>query len=76
VDFATLDIFHATLESSDLALTGYISGGADIHLLRSAYLTIDLRYSWANERLDRDFVDFDPIDLSGLRLTAGIQWHF
>jgi len=76
VDVATLEMFHAILESSDFVPTGYISGGADIHLLKSAYLTFDLRYSLANHELDQDFVGFDPIDLSGLRLTAGVHWHF
>jgi hypothetical protein len=26
--------------------------------------------------MDRGFVGFDPIDLSGLRLTAGVNWQF
>lgn len=76
VDFTTLEIFPATLESSGWVPTVYLGGGADIHLFKSAYLTLDLRYSWANHELKRDFVGFDPIDLSGLRLTTGIYWHF
>jgi hypothetical protein len=31
---------------------------------------------WADAGLSEDFVGFDPIDLSGLRLTAGINFSF
>lgn len=76
VDYSTLEIFHADLESSGSAPVIYLGGGADIRIFRSAYLTLDLRYSWANDDLDGDFVGFEPIDLSGLRLTAGVHWHY
>ena len=76
VDYETLEIFPATLESSGWTEVGYLGGGADIYLLRNAYLTLDLRYSWASKGLGRDFSGFDKIDLSGLRVTTGIRWHF
>jgi hypothetical protein len=76
VDVTSLEIFSANLESTGSVPTVYLAGGADIHLLNSAYLTLDLRYSWANHELEGDFVGFDPIDLSGLRLTAGVHWLF
>lgn len=76
VDNATLEIFYASLNSSDWTEVGYLGGGTDIYLLRNAYLTIDLRYSWASHELNRDFSGFDDIDLSGLRVTTGIYWHF
>jgi hypothetical protein len=34
------------------------------------------RYTWASDDLEGDFVGFDPIDLSGLRLSAGINFVF
>jgi len=76
VDFSTLDIFSADLESSGWTATGYLGGGVDIFIAKYTYLILDLRYSWAKPELDRDFVDFDPLDLSGMRATAGLQWHF
>jgi len=76
VDVTTLEIFRARLESSGSVPTIYIGGGADVHILKSAYLTLNLRYSWARHEMDREFVGFDPIDLSGLRLTAGVNWQF
>jgi hypothetical protein len=76
VDSSTLEIFPAILESSGTAPTLYLGGGTDIRLFRASYLTLDLRYSWAKNDMEGDFVGFDPIDLSGLRLTAGLQWRF
>lgn len=76
VDSSTLEIFHADLYSSGSTPVIYLGGGADIRIFRSAYLTLDLRYSWANDDLEGDFVGFEPIDLSGLRLTAGVHWHY
>ena len=76
VDETTLEIFPAHLESSGLTPTAYAGGGADIHVFKSAFLTLDLRYVWAKPDLDRDFVSFDAMDFSGLRVSAGLQWHF
>jgi hypothetical protein len=76
VDGTTLEIFPAALESSGTAPVIYLGGGADIYLYRSACLTLDLRYSWARHEMEGAFVGFDPIDLSGLRLTAGVLWRF
>ncbi len=76
VDYETMEIFTATLKSSGGVLTGYLGCGTDINIFRSAYLNLDFRYFWADDDLDNDFVGFDPIDLDGYRLTAGIQWHF
>ena len=76
VDSTTLEIFPASLKSSGWTLTGYLGGGADIYLLKNIFLTLDLRYSLASHELDQDFVGFDDIDLGGLRVTAGICWHF
>ncbi len=76
VDFETYEIFSAHLESNGWTPTVYAGGGADINLVKNLYLTMDLRYFWAEERLKRDFVGFDELDLAGLRVTAGLQWHF
>ncbi|MBN1832439.1 MAG: hypothetical protein JW896_10035 [Deltaproteobacteria bacterium] len=76
VDSETLEIFRAYLKSSGWTETLYLGGGTDIYLLKNMYLTLDLRYSWASDGLDEDFLGFDDIDLDGLRVTAGICWHF
>ncbi len=76
IDETTLEIFPAHLKSSGWTPTAYAGGGADIHVFKTAFLTLDLRYVWAKPDLERDFVSFDAMDLSGLRVTAGLQWHF
>jgi hypothetical protein len=76
VDSTTLEIFYASLKSSSWAESIYLGGGVDLYLSGNAYLTLDLRYSWASHGLDEDFLGFDDIDLGGLRATAGIYWHF
>jgi hypothetical protein len=76
VDESTYEIFPAHLKSSGWTPTVYASGGADIHVFKSTFLTLDLRYVWAKPELDRDFVAFDALDLSGLRVLAGLQFHF
>jgi hypothetical protein len=76
VDSQTLEIFPADLESSGWTSTAYLGGGVDLNIAKYTYLTLDLRYSWAKPELNRDYVGFDPLDLSGIRATAGLQWHF
>jgi opacity protein-like surface antigen len=76
VDSETLEIFRASLESSDWTEVIYLGGGTDIYLLKNIYLTLDLRYSLASAELNEDFLGFDDIDLDGFRVTAGIYWHF
>lgn len=76
VDSETLEIFSADLESSGWTPTGYLGGGLDIRVAKNTYLTMDARYSWAKTDLERDYVGFDPLDLSGVRVSAGLQWHF
>ncbi len=76
VDSETLEIFRASLKSSDWTEIIYLGGGTDIYLLKNMYLTLDLRYSWASHELGGDFLGFDDIDLDGFRVTAGIYWHF
>lgn len=76
VDAATLEIFRAYLKSSGWAPVVYLGGGTDIHLYKSTYVTLDLRYSWSKQDLSRSFTGFDPIDLSGFRATAGISLYY
>jgi hypothetical protein len=43
---------------------------------RRLYLTLDARYLWADAGLGNDWIDFDPIDLTAARLSAGINVVF
>ena len=76
VDYETLEIFSARLESSSFTLTGYLGCGAELNINRSAYLSLDYRYYLAEDEMEDDYVGFDSSKLGGSRLTVGIRWFF
>ena len=76
VDFLDLSIFVERLQSSGWTPSAHVFGGVDIKLTRRLYLSTEARYVWADAELKQDFVGFDRIDLTGLRITAGVQFAF
>ena len=74
VDYVDLSVFTDVFESKGWAPTAHAFGGVDVRVLRRAYVTFDARYTWASGNLGPDWIDFDPIDLSGLRLSAGFNF--
>ena len=74
VDYVDLSVFTDVFESKGWAPTAHAFGGVDVRVLRRAYATFDARYTWSSGDLGPDWIDFDPIDLSGLRLSAGINF--
>lgn len=76
VDFLDLSIFAARLESSAWTPSTHVFGGADVRLMRQLFLTGEARYVWADADVTKDFAGFDPIDLTGLRISAGVRFVF
>jgi hypothetical protein len=76
VDEADNSIFSARLEHHKWTPETHAYGGVDVRLHHHVQLTVEARYLWAAASMSRDFVDFDDIDLAGLRLTTGIQLSF
>ena len=76
VDFADLAIFGARFESSGWTLSAHTLSGVDVRLTPNLFLTGEARYVWADAELQRDYSRFDPIDLTGLRLGAGVRFVF
>ena len=76
VDFVDLSVFTDVFQSNGWAPSAHAFGGADLQVYRRVYLQLEGRYTWAKGTLDRDFIDFDPIDLSGFRTTAGVSLLF
>lgn len=76
VDFQDFDIFTDTFVSSGAALSGHVLGGVDIQLYKRLFLTTEARYVWAQGELSNEFVGFEPLDLSGFKLAAGINFVF
>lgn len=74
-----LPIFTAQLLSDGWTANTHVFGGVDIKMTRRLLLSAEARYVWADATIgleDRDFVGFDSIDLSGLRIAGGIQLLF
>ena len=73
VDFQDLSVFPDVFQSKGWAPSAHAFGGVDIKLYRALFATMEGRYSYAHAKLGSDFVGFDPIDLSGFRISAGIN---
>ena len=76
VDFQDLSVFPDVFSAEGWTPSAHVFGGVDVKLYRALYGTIEGRYTKASAELSSDFVDFDPIDLSGFRLSAGINLIF
>ena len=83
VDFATENraagtfrIFTDTFSSSGWAPSVHMFGGTDILVFKRLYFTLEGRYTWVNADLEQDFIDFQPMDLGGIRFGAGINFVF
>ena len=54
----------------------HLFGGADIRMTRHAFLNAEVRHVEAAAGLSDAFAGFDPIDLGGLRISAGVRFVF
>lgn len=73
VDVADMSVFSDFFKSSGWTPSAHVFGGTDIHVYRRLSVSLEGRYIWASARLGPDFVDFQPIDLAGFRMSAGIN---
>jgi hypothetical protein len=71
VDYQTLNVFNATLQSSGWTPAFQGLGGVDVTLSPRVGFTADARYLWAKADLSNDFRNFDRIDLSGITGSLG-----
>lgn len=69
-------IFTERFESQGSAPTLWLGGGTEVSLSPRLALTLEGRYQWGEDDLGGDFRRFEPIDLSGLRLSAGLAVRF
>jgi hypothetical protein len=76
VDSPNLAIFSDTFRSGGWSPSAHVFGGVDVKLWKRLYLSGEARYLWARATPDRDFIDFDPIDLAGFKATAGVHYLF
>jgi hypothetical protein len=76
VDFVDFGVFSDVFTARGWTPSAQVFGGADVRVFRRLYLTVDGRYLWAAGELGREWIDFDPIDLAGFRLSAGFNVVF
>ncbi len=76
VDYADSSVFADVFRSRGWAPSAHAFVGVDVQLYRSLYATVEGRYTKSSATLGPDFIDFDPIDLSGFRLSTGINVVF
>lgn len=77
LDYVDYSIFTGEFGSKGYAWTGHALAGAQFALSAPVVLSAEGRYSWADADLDRiSFDGYQPIDLSGFQLTAGIGIRF
>ena len=76
VDYQDFSVFPEVFESHGWAPSAQVFGGVDVRVWKRLYVTVDGRYLFANADLGADWIDFDPIDLAGFRLSGGINIAF
>ena len=76
VDFLDLSVFSDTFQSNGWAPSAHVFAGVDVKLARRVFLTGEGRYLWSQAELGPDFSSFQPIDLTGFKLTVGINYLF
>lgn len=73
---ANLAVFTDIIGSKGWTPSAHAFGGVDVRVQRRMFVTLEGRYLWAAAELQRRFEGFDPIDLAGLRVSAGINVLF
>lgn len=76
VDVFDGTIFPADLMSSAWAGSTHVIAGADVRITVSVGATVEVHYVRAAGDLRGDFEGFEPIDLAGIRIGAGIRLAF
>ncbi|MBM3820078.1 MAG: hypothetical protein FJW14_13820 [Acidimicrobiia bacterium] len=69
-------VFTDNFRSTGWTPSAHALGGVGVRIQRRTYVTVEGRYLWAAAPLQRQFEDFDPIDLAGFRLSAGVNVLF
>jgi opacity protein-like surface antigen len=79
-DFIDFDrgnnVFRDSYKSSQWTSTWQMAGGVDFSLSQRFALTTQARYLFGKADLQYDYSGFDPIDLSGIGLSAGLSVRF
>jgi hypothetical protein len=78
-DFIRFDDFSVepdTIRSNGWTPSAHVFGGVDVKAWKRVYISGEGRYLWSRATLDRSYIGFDPIDLAGFKVTAGVHYMF
>jgi len=73
LDVENAQTFVADLESRGLGRIGFLTAGIEVPLFARLGGLIEARYQFSDAPLAAGFAAFERVDLSGLRLSIGIQ---
>jgi hypothetical protein len=77
IRFTDFSVLPDTLRSNGWAPSAHTFAGVDVKVLKRLYVSGEARYLWARTELDREvYQGFEPIDLAGFKVTAGIHYLF
>lgn len=76
VDFRDMSIQAMHFESARWTPSAHVFAGGDVKIARQIFLTAEGRYIWADAEVSDDFVFDGSIDLTGVRITAGVRLVF
>lgn len=76
VDYQDLAIFEDRFSSEGTAWTTHLLGGVQMSLSPRIVLDLGGRYEWASHEMGIDWLDYDPIDLSGFQVSVGLAVRF
>lgn len=69
-------VFYDSFKSSRWGTSGQLSAGLDVALNQRFVMQTQARYLMGKASLENDFSGFDPIDLSGVGVMAGLTIRF
>lgn len=77
IDIVDFSVFSDQLPSEGWAPTAYINGGVDWLLVKKLAVTADVKYQFAATELDKTvWTGFEPLGLSGVRISTGVRILF
>lgn len=76
VDFQTMDVFNAWMESQGWTPTAHGFAGLEVSVSPRWGIVTETRYVTSHATLGADFTNFAKIDLSGFSTTAGFTVRF
>ena len=76
IDYVDLSVFSDVFRSRGWTPSAQVFAGVDVRVFRRLYVTFDGRYRWASGDLGQEWINFDPIDLAGAHVSAGVNIVF